>query len=307
MSAWRVGLFLGALSACGAGTDGAGEDGPPPAELAAVSDGACPDLSASGWLTMSSGGFSRKVGLFLPDDLQPGAPLVYAFHGLSPASFDPAGQLVSALDLDELADDRGAIVVVPEARAEPLLSQFAGGDDVLLWGILGDRPPEDLALYDDLRTCLSEAHDIDLRQVYALGFSGGAMWTSYLLLHRADTLAAAAPMSGGADFNIIASTAVDYVTPNHLAPAIISSGGANDAWPSALLKIIDFEVSSDALADGLASDGATVVRCGHSSGHTITQPLWTASKRFLFAHTFGVPSPYGTGDKEVADGCELLD
>lgn len=282
----------------------AGDDGeevlpPAPAPLVEPT-GSCPDLSTPGIVSFESNGVERRFDLRFPKSKPAGMPIVFVWHGLAPPEYDPMGSFVTGFDTEDLARSRDAIVVTPEAEPFSL-----AGIPVLLWGFL-DNEENDLALYDDLRTCLVRELSADVNRVYSWGFSGGGLWSSYLMIHRADTLAAAASASGGSDIQVISAPYLQYETPAAKVPALLGAGGTNDKWPDPALTIIDFEAATDSLQAGLVGDGSAVVRCRHDQGHYVPDWMWTQTKKFLFAHSYGVASPY-PGGETLDENCAIAE
>ena len=300
-------LMLALLVACGGKDEGDPADtaatgvGPEGASapLAQLSDGECPDMT--GTSRFSSGGLTRKVRIVTPKDVQPGMPVIFSFHGLTTTGTDPVGMLADGFDLKGLANEHGAVFVVPEARE----LELPGFGTLLLWGILDDAEP-DLVLYDDLRTCLSQELDVDLERVHAWGHSGGALWTSVLAIERAETLASFVEFSGGAGFLIplLGGPFVNYATPSRLPPAVLVTGGVNDVWPDTTFTMIDFEAATDTLQQALLGDGATVVRCSHDLGHfTFPQEHWELALDWMLGTDFTGSMAW---DGALPTGCDAL-
>jgi acetyl esterase/lipase len=150
-----------------------------PAPLAELSDGDCPDMSASGISSFQSGGLERAVSVIIPEDRPADAPVIFTFHGLVPSDYDPLPELVAGFQLQQMADELGAIVITPVAR----VTNLPGVGSLLLWGVLDDADP-DLVLFDDLRTCVAHELGADLSRISAWGHSGGALWTTVLMGER---------------------------------------------------------------------------------------------------------------------------
>lgn len=295
----RLGLWMVVLAACDGGGSGADDTDTVVSEPAPLVEpsGACPDFSESGAKTMTSNGQDRSFDIYFPKDKPAGMPVVFIWHGLGPESPDPVDIFVQGFDLEALARSKDAVVVVPRALPFNL-----AGFPVLLWGILGNEE-DDLAFYDDLRTCVVRDLGADVRRVSSWGFSGGGLWSSFLTIHRADTLATVAVASGGSDINILAAEHLAYETPAARIPVLLASGGANDRWPDPALTIIDFEEATDNLQSGLRGDGEYVARCHHDTGHNVPEWVWTQTKKWLFNHTYGEPSPYEDGTESLDEGC----
>ncbi len=302
-------LYIALLAGCGdkdtdtaaaAAEDTAVEEiGYAAAELAPLSSGECPDMSASMTTsTFLSSGEERKVTIVFPEDRPEGMRVIFFFHGLmDPGSTpDPTEYMASALDLQSIAEEMNAIVVLPES---PIWNMF--GYEFFLWAVEEGTSEADLTLYDDLRTCIGEEFSPNLDQFTAMGLSGGALFTTIVAGERADTLASVVEMSGGSDIEVALAEGIiaPYTTPSWQVPSLLVTGGEADVWPDPSLVLVDFTAATDNLEASLAADGHYVVRCEHSSGHTITTPEFEAAKDWVMAHTYGEPSPYvetGIGD-----------
>lgn len=267
------------------------------APLTTLSSGQCPDLSRSGTSSFLSSGTERKVTVLLPESGAAGAPVVVFFHGLTTpdASPEPTVEMAEGLYLQDVADETGTIIVLPEAPVRDLF-----GYKFYLW-MVEETESDDLVLYDDLRTCLSSELNADLERFTAFGFSGGALFTTVVATRRADTLATFIELSGGADIEVplFADLFSAYATPAWTLPGLLASGGDEDVWPSPSAPLVDFEAASDTFADRLVDDGHFVARCHHDNGHTITYDEYLLSIDWLSSHRFGQPSPYasaGLGD-----------
>lgn len=290
----------------GSDDTGPGVEPPPWAPLASLSEGQCPALDQSGTSTFQSGGFERKVNIQLPSGgVTPGMPVLFTWHGLTTPDSNPIQLMVQGFGLADMADQYGAIIVTPEARTQsiPLVGSFS------LWSGLIDDTTPDMVLYDDLRTCLSQTHDVDLGRIYSWGHSGGALWTSALLIERANTLAAAVVMSGGVDVElplVNGGLALPYSAPAATVPVVLSSGGQSDVWPDATFTIINFENTTEHMGQRLAGDGHYVVRCQHELGHYQLPPdLVSFGPEFMFAHAMGEASPYAEGEQQPLSWCEV--
>ena len=301
---FALGLLLVGCPSGSADDDDDEPTPPEPAPLAERSDDECPDLAAPGLSTFSSAGIDRNVAVYFPDGDTEGLPILFFWHGLTTPAQDPVGNAVAGLQLDDLADDWPAIVVVPEAR--PTTMPLVG--EVSLWGIFGDAEP-DLTLFDDLRTCVADELGGDVRRLHSMGFSGGALWTTQILMSRSDTLASAVEFSGGAEIDVPLDGGpfLLYETPSKQTPTLLTSGGADDSWPQGL-TIIDFTVATDTLQGGLRVDGHFVVRCEHEEGHTVPQEGWEFGLEWVEGHEYGVASPIqAEGIEEQESWCRIAD
>lgn len=285
-------VTTGALSADAAGADAvsSGQDAqvdvppadvPPPEQPAAPTPyaGECPAF-VSGNNTIESAGFKRSFKLYLPAEPN-GAPVVFLWHGLG----DSASNFASAIGAKNIATKYGVIAVVPASCAE---SPTTKGCDpgLFTWASDGSKDA-DVRLFDDVAACLDQTYGTDRKRIYTAGFSAGALWTSWLLMHRADRLAAAVVFSGGV------MDAIPYVHPTYKLPVLVAWGGEQDQFGNGL---VEFAVTSKALREGLRKDGHFVLACNHGMGHTIPQNGDKFALTFLLAHSWkDGSSPYATG------------
>ncbi|MEC9071833.1 MAG: hypothetical protein VX938_05610, partial [Myxococcota bacterium] len=267
-----------ALDVASAPADDVATSGPPVTGMVAAapnpySGGTCPQLSA-GLQTFQAAGTAREVDLKLPAEPS-GAPVVFMWHGLG----DTIANFSNAMGAGGLTTGLGAIVVTPAVLPGGLMA---------LWGFpsaLGDDSATDLGLFDDLLYCLDQQFDIDNERVYSVGFSGGALWTSYLLMQRSEYLAAALVFSGGVNAAGGQGLIFDYETPLHPLPVMLAHGGATDVYNMVVAQL-EFQKMVELMADSLVADGHFAVLCDHGAGHTITSPLLTAGYSFLQNHAY---------------------
>ncbi|MCB9660074.1 MAG: PHB depolymerase family esterase [Polyangiales bacterium] len=243
----------------------------------------CPDVSSNGRITIMVAGEAREFLLFLPP-APSGKPVAVLWHQLGGsasgfASITNASALASALDV---------IIAIPEMSYQFTL----GAISVPMWRFLDASPPgPDLQLFDDILGCLDEEHGVDRTRLYAAGASAGALFSTRLLLDRADVLAGVAILSGGTDeAHRILNTA--YVTPAAPTPTMVAWGGASDQLAFLPGFTIDFAHGSMALVDHLVSDGDTVVACDHGEGHSVPAHIIDFALEFLVSQRFGEPNPY---------------
>lgn len=253
-------------------------DGPPP-ELPRIED--CPALAAGRNDLFPSGGLDRSFELVLPPEDAVGPhPVLFAWHGFGgdAASFLSPG-------LEDAAASQGMILIVPEGLDRGGVPGF----DVV-------SPPAtntDLALFDDVLTCVSEQFDVDPERVHTTGMSNGGLMSGYLLATRAERLASVAPLSGG--------ITVD-ATPAAFPPTLLVWGGPTDeAYDQ------DFHaLAGDAITTLRAAD-TFVVACEHTDGHALSSGWWAWVVDFLAAHPRDAPAPAWAGGlpESVPDWCVI--
>lgn len=276
-------LLLACASPGDSDADTAAVDTRPAPAALTTPTGDCPTFEDDERVKMTSNGIERKLRVELPPELVPGLPVVFAWHPMGASS----SQVVDYLDLDTWADEAGVIVVVPDSDSDNLFDwDFWNGED------------DDDIFFDDVRSCLAEAYDIDLRRVYSTGMSAGGLMTSKLGITRGDSLAAILPMSGGTD------PVIEYVTPAYPFPALLTYGGDSDTWGGSGFEL-DFQAATLAFAEQLHGDGHFVITCNHEGGHDFPPDPVGYVEDWLLPHVYGEPSPYLDDISGLDDICEV--
>jgi poly(3-hydroxybutyrate) depolymerase len=219
----------------------------------------------------------------LPKKAQ-GAGVLFLWHG----NGDTSSNFSRAMQADDLAKQLHAIVVTPDKYAAP-------GDTFAMfvdWGVPPRDTTTDAALFDDVLSCLDSQYAIDRHRVFTAGFSAGALWSSWLVMNRADHLAAAVVFSGGTDGNAVGNEINPYSTPSWDIPVLLTEGGKTDVFAG----LVDFHEMVPTMAQKLRADGSTAIVCSHTQGHTPPSGFDAWSWPFLDAHVYGaLPSPYADG------------
>ena len=252
-----------------AGAAGDGVPGPPALAFA----GTCPEWK-TGVATITSAGFTRHVRVFLPQEPK-GAPVLFLWHGLG----DAAANMAAAFQAAKIAQDQGMVVVAPDSCC----NAGAGAQGCCLianaWGF-AVKPEPDRALFRDTLHCLDQGLGIDRKRVYTMGFSAGALWSTWLVMNEAPQLAAAVLWSGGvADF-------MEWTPPTANVPVLVAWGGKMDIFGNGL---VDFGETSKTLIQKLRQGGHAVVGCNHGGGHTVPPGGQKWGLEFLLAHTWSGP------------------
>lgn len=274
MRVWIPVAALAALMACGPEE----EDvplGPFSAELAEPT-GACPVIGDGGRVRFKSNGEDREALIYLPSSgITEDTGILFNWYGTG----GTADQTDSWMGGQSIANDSGHVLVIPEAMP----------NNILEWEFRTDGA-NDLAFYDDLRTCITREHGTNRDHVYTTGFSAGGLWSSFLVVHRGDTLAGAVIFSGGTE------PIFEYDSPEGDVPVAIVWGGPNDTWGSPGFFEVEFQLTSENMRDALLDDGHTVVQCVHNGGHTLPFSWRALLTEFIDVHTYGEESPYADGD-----------
>ena len=256
----------------------------------APSDGVCPDMGQSGTVIFSSSGADRVVTVVTPDVMRDNMPLVFFFHGLlSPDSTPrPTEYMASALRLQNLADELGIVLLLPQSGImERLTMRF------FMWDIESEET-EDMVLFDDLRSCAYALLGVDLSRVHAMGFSGGALFSTVVGAARSPVLASLVQMSGGSDIDMMTfeQPLSLYRSFDYALPSLLITGGASDRWPGGGITLVDFTAATDTLESQLVGDGHFVVRCEHDYGHTVPSSASQAAREWIRGHQHGERSPF---------------
>mgnify|MGYP003949894989 CR=1 FL=1 len=246
----------------------------------------CPEMTAGRVLDFPSGGMDREYELHIPDGYVAGTatPLVFVFHGIG-SNID---SMLANENLLEEANATGHIILAPQALDR-------GGTSA--WDPVG--PPgynTDIALFDDLLTCMSEKYSIDPERIHVTGMSLGGIFTGTLISSRSEIIASAAPFSGG----LFRTKSEGW----QAIPTIVSWGGPDDTYFGQ-----DFDVLAGSMAASLFEDGHFVIRCNHNRGHALGADLWPYAFRFFMDHPQGIsPLPYeGAGlPAEFPDFCAVM-
>lgn len=285
-----------------------------PAAPKPYSGGKCPTLKA-GTNTFQSGGKDRSFDLYLPT-ITAGAPLLFMWHGLG----DNPKRFAQSFGASQISANYRVIVVVPKGASGPTIPADVPAGIVNLlktqaqaffetWSFFEDHTA-DLQLFDDVLACASQQFKVNSKKVYTAGFSAGALWSTYLTMHRSEYLAAALLLSGGnmdkildlATIPFIGSKSkvrvIDtrYVKPSHPVPVMLTAGGAQDVVSMANFVKFEFQKATDLFRQNLLKDKHFVIQCNHNQGHTVPQDLFPPAIDFLFKHEFTKKSsPLATG------------
>lgn len=253
-----------------------------PADLAEVTDGDCPDFEDGGKVKFTSAGEERSAYVYFPENREEKLPIIFMWHPLGAS----ASMMANWTYAEDLATENNVIVIVPDAHDE----------NVFEWEFVG-ASNRDLPMYDDLRTCAVQELNGDVRRVSSMGMSAGALWTTYLGIHRGDTLATIMTWSGGT------GQVVSYDTPAYAFPALLVSGGESDTYNAGGL-LLEFTELTQEFAGQLYGDDHYVGVCEHTKGHDFPPDYMDFLTRWLPVHEFGRASPF-SGDGNPADVADI--
>ncbi len=232
-----------------------GVDGPP------TYSGTCPTFRSGRNDNFMSSGQARSFELRLPSNPQ-GAGVVFAWHWWQ-------GQPDTAMNWTGLTG-------VQEANRWIVISPYTASNAGGQWR------NADIQLFDDLLGCLYQQYNVDLDRIYTHGHSMGALWSSLLVVARANRLAAATVLSGGLQSS-------QYRRPASPIPVLLVWGGPTDTYGN-----FSFDSTTRTFSTRLQADGHLVVECEGTFGHQLP-PDQESFVRFLNDHRRGQPEPYANG------------
>ncbi|MCA9708357.1 MAG: hypothetical protein KDK70_21080 [Myxococcales bacterium] len=241
---------------------------PGPAPSLPTPSADCPAL-VDGMVTFTVDGTARDARVWLDPAASAAmdGPLVFYWYG---TGGEPSQANAALGDGLATITGRGGLVVAPV--------HVNGGPYPWL-----EQSEADHRLVDEVVACAAQDPGIDARQIHALGFSAGGLFTSGLSFARSSILASVATYSGGGT-----GTLQD---PEHVPAAMIFHGGADDEVAG-----FGFQAASEEYQQALATAGGFTVICDHGQGHTIPSGVGPAIVQFWLDHPFGLAaSPYAGG------------
>jgi len=203
-------------------------------------------------------------------------PLVLLFHGVGG---EPEAMIKTSGLLAEQAKPESFVLIAPSSERDPKTGKAVLKSDWYYGSSLYDIDNPDLVFFDDLVKCATEKLDVDPKRVYVTGMSGGGLMSSFLALHRAKAIAAAAPFSGG------------YLHPwpkdSGKVPFVFSWGGPTDkAYEQ------NFDEMAKKVTKSLKDAGHFLIGCDHGLGHEWPKEGGAYAAKFLLAHTLGGTTPF---------------
>jgi len=151
---------------------------------------------------------ARGCGGTVPENVA-AVPLVVCMHprGGSAETF------ISLTNMNQVAEERGFIVVFPEAG---VYQQKPGGlNNVALWeGMLDGRRFDDVKFIRAVVEDVCGREPVDRARIYACGQSSGGMMTCSLAVHTPELFTAAAPWSGTGNIGL------GVAAPEQISPKI---------------------------------------------------------------------------------------
>lgn len=161
------------------------------------------------------GGRSRSYNIHVPNSYPTDryVPLVLRFHGLG----GNGGQEINS-GYRSIADQEGFILVAPTGAAGSVGNAWNVGTCCT-----SDRSVDDVAFAKAIVEDVKKVANIDVKRIYATGFSMGGGMTHYLACHASDVFAAFAPEA----FDLLQEN-VNQCNPGRAVP-LLSQRSSNDS------------------------------------------------------------------------------
>lgn len=142
--------------------------------------------------TYTYDGEDRSYFLYLPDDIAPGAPLVFVLHGYT----STAEGIIEDYGMNSIADANGFAVCYPQGTQDLSGTNF--------WNIrFPFETVDDVGFLTNLALDLQSVYELDENCTYASGMSNGGMMSYYLGCDQPDVFKAFASVTGTITSNFI--------------------------------------------------------------------------------------------------------
>jgi polyhydroxybutyrate depolymerase len=173
-------------------------------------------------LTYTHDGQERSYFLYLPDDLAPGAPLVFVLHGYT----SNASTIIGNYGMNDVADANGFAVCYPQGTQDLSGTTF--------WNInFPLESVDDVGFLSNLASDLQLIYDLDENCTYVCGMSNGGMMSYYLGCERSDVFKSFASVTGTITDNFISACQgnipVPYMEIHGTADLVVPYNGGDIA------------------------------------------------------------------------------
>ena len=198
-------------------------------------------------ISLQSGNRTRLAIVRVPPAAAAGAalPLVFAFHG----GGGEADQFRRSIELDALADLAGFIAVYPYGTGALPRRLLTWNSGTSCCGYAHDQQIDDVGFTIALLDHIAGLTNVDMRRVYAIGHSNGAMMAYRLAAERADRIAAIVAVGGAMDLDAFAPSHRVAMMHIHSVddPRALYGGGLGPPFP-----LTERRVQHRPVLDGLA-------------------------------------------------------
>jgi polyhydroxybutyrate depolymerase len=133
-------------------------------------------------------GVIREYLLYLPDSLEPNAPLIFVLHGLGGS----ANSIYNYSKMNNVADNNGFAVCYPDGTIDQWGSRF--------WNVGYDmhnnETVDDVSFLSSLADYLQNQYELSADNTFSTGMSNGGDMSYLLACQAPDIFSAIAPVAG---------------------------------------------------------------------------------------------------------------
>ena len=162
----------------------------------------------------SYGGFEREYYLYVPDSIQPEAPLVFVFHGYTGS----AAGIMDYSGFNAIADENGFAVCYPQGLTDNYGNTFFNVGYSFHW----NETVDDVGFAISLASYLQSHYDLSHINTFSTGMSNGGDISYLLACDASTTFRAVGPVAG-----IMMEWIYDSCDPENPMP-ILEIHGTND-------------------------------------------------------------------------------
>ena len=226
------------------------------------------------YLIFEHDGVEREYLLYIPDQIEPDAPLVFALHGYT----GTANGLRNYIGMDAIADEFGFAVCYPNGTKDA----FGNGFFNVGYAFHSDEEVDDMSFLTALADYLQETYTLSKENTFSTGMSNGGDMSYRLACQAPDVFKAIAPVAGTMMLNVQQNCPVQGIPVMEIHGTVDDvtyyEGDINnvDGWGAYLPipEVIDFwvetnqctESSTEVFPDLAPNDGSQVERTVYSNG-----------------------------------------
>ena len=212
--------------------------------------------------TITHNGLERKYIIYTPQgyDGTSKLPLLLNFHGFG----QQAGDYMSYTNMNSVADSENFILVFPQGADLDGSSHW----NAALNGADNKSNVDDLGFVEALINKLSSENLIDIKRIYAVGYSNGGMMSYALACYKSNLIAAIGSVSGY-------MLQGDECMPSHPTP-LIKLHGTTDYYDgggvyNSVQSVLDFwtnfnNTSSNPIINNLNDSGTSITSYTYKAG-----------------------------------------
>lgn len=166
------------------------------------------------WYTFVSGGLTRQYYLYLPENLQSQAPLMFVLHGYSGS----AEGIMDYSMMNQIADTAKFAVCYPQGTSDRWGNNFWN----VGYSFHQDETVDDVAFLSELAIYLQQTYQLSSQYTFCTGMSNGGDMSYLLACQASDIFKAIAPVAG-----CMMSWIYDSCDPEYPVPVLEIHGTAD--------------------------------------------------------------------------------